>query len=81
MEPHKLIVFDEPTAGLDYKRMSCLAELIAVCAQTSAVMVITHDTELIMKACTHCLLCDAHDTHMVVVSGNEQRIHSFMAGA
>lgn len=78
MEPHRLIVFDEPTAGLDCLRMRGLARLVERCARESAALVITHDSELIMEVCESCLLCSPDGAAKLPVRGNEERIMAFM---
>lgn len=49
----ELLVFDEPTAGLDYDGMRRVSELIKeLAAEGKIVFVVTHDYELICHACT-----------------------------
>ena len=49
-----IIVLDEPTAGLDKKSLDACVELIKEMRQEKIVLIITHDVELIDKACTRC---------------------------
>ena len=50
----QIIVLDEPTAGLDKKNLNSCIDLINEMSKTKLVLIITHDIELIAKACTRC---------------------------
>ena len=50
----KIIVLDEPTAGLDKKSLDACVELIKEMRKEKIVLIISHDVELIAKACTRC---------------------------
>ena len=55
-----LLVFDEPTSGLDFVHMKETAAEIKKLAQKGvAVLVVTHDPELIASCCTHILHMEA----------------------
>ncbi|WP_316670153.1 ATP-binding cassette domain-containing protein [uncultured Propionibacterium sp.] len=47
----RLLVFDEPTSGLDLEGMERVAALLRRIAADRAVLVVTHDLELIAAAC------------------------------
>lgn len=48
-----VIIFDEPTSGLDYKNMESVAGILqALSKQGKAILVISHDNELLMKICS-----------------------------
>ena len=49
LKDSELIILDEPTAGLDYKRMSQVSEVINERAKEVPVILITHDLELLLK--------------------------------
>ncbi|UTC65103.1 energy-coupling factor ABC transporter ATP-binding protein [Treponema sp. OMZ 788] len=51
-----LTILDEPTSGLDYGNMIRVGELIEEIAETSAVLIITHDFEFISKICNRLIL-------------------------
>lgn len=52
----RVLVFDEPTSGLDLDGMRRVARLLKALAQQGrAILVATHDLELIACACTRCL--------------------------
>lgn len=52
----KIFLFDEPTSGLDYAHMEVVASLLKeLAAKGSAVLVSTHDPELIKMCCDHIL--------------------------
>ena len=49
----EVIIFDEPTSGLDYKNMESVAEILRLLAKRGkAILVISHDNELLMKICS-----------------------------
>ena len=49
----EVIIFDEPTSGLDYKNMESVAKILRTLSQRGkAILVISHDNELLMKVCT-----------------------------
>lgn len=50
--PKRIVVLDEPTAGLDMKSLQSCAELILEMRRKKLVFVITHDLELIAQVCT-----------------------------
>ena len=50
-----LIVLDEPTAGLDAKSLDDCAALIREMRREKTVLIITHDLELVARACDCCL--------------------------
>jgi energy-coupling factor transport system ATP-binding protein len=48
-----VIIFDEPTSGLDYKNMESVADILqALSKKGKAILVISHDNELLMKICS-----------------------------
>ncbi|MCM1053999.1 MAG: ATP-binding cassette domain-containing protein [Bacteroides sp.] len=55
MSDRPILILDEPTSGLDYKRMLETARLIQTASREKTVFVVTHDTELIERCCTHIL--------------------------
>lgn len=50
-----ILVFDEPTSGLDYCHMEQTAKLITSLKGKKTTFIVTHDSELIVKCCTHIL--------------------------
>ena len=51
----RIVVLDEPTAGLDAESLRSCAELIREMRAEKLVFVISHDIELIAQICTRCL--------------------------
>lgn len=52
----EVLIFDEPTGGLDYRHMKQTAELIAKLREKNKlIFIITHDPELIAGCCSHVL--------------------------
>ncbi len=49
----ELIILDEPTSGLDAKRMQLVAHSLKELAETSGILVITHDLDFIQHVATH----------------------------
>ena len=55
----EVILFDEPTSGLDYKNMESVAEILsALSKRGKAILVISHDNELLMKICSRVIRVD-----------------------
>lgn len=55
----EVLIFDEPTSGLDYKNMESVAEILQTLSQRGrAILVISHDNELLMKICSRVLRVD-----------------------
>jgi energy-coupling factor transport system ATP-binding protein len=48
----ELIVLDEPTRGLDYSAKSSLSQIIKELSQSRAVIIATHDVELVAEIAT-----------------------------
>lgn len=80
IEEHMPVILDEPTAGLDYKRMDMVAKLIEEKGKNIPILLITHDAELIFKIAHTALLLSKEKTEKIIVQGNEQRILSHMRG-
>ena len=49
----KILIFDEPTGGLDFKHMKRTAELFASLKGKQTVLIVTHDPELIQRCCDY----------------------------
>lgn len=55
----ELLVFDEPTGGLDYDGMVRLAALIRrLSAMSKVIFIVTHDYEFVCRTCTRALHLD-----------------------
>ncbi len=48
-----LLVFDEPTSGMDFQNMERTAALIRSLHGKASVFAITHDPDLVQRCCTH----------------------------
>lgn len=81
LKDSKLIVFDEPTAGLDYKRMDLSAEVIRAASQRTPVVVITHDFELLTRVANTVLMLQHDGYKKIDVKGNEDEILNFLRQA
>lgn len=53
--PKPIVVFDEPTAGLDKKSLISCAEILKKMRKNKIIFIITHDLELISEVCTRCI--------------------------
>ena len=54
-----VLIFDEPTSGLDYKNMESVAGILsALSKRGKAILVISHDNELLMKICSRIIRVD-----------------------
>lgn len=57
-----VIIFDEPTSGLDYKNMNSVAGILqALSKKGKAILVISHDNELLMKICSRVIRIDGNN--------------------
>ena len=75
------IVLDEPTAGQDAESLERCAALIREMRREKTVLIITHDLELIAKACDRCIgLSDGQtETEFPIVSVRElQAVRQYM---
>ena len=55
----EVLIFDEPTSGLDYKNMESVAGILsALSKRGKAILVISHDNELLMKICSRVIRVD-----------------------
>jgi len=55
----EIILFDEPTSGLDYYHMLQVSDILRSLQENGrTVIIVTHDTELIEKACTKTFLLE-----------------------
>lgn len=78
LENRDLLILDEPTAGLDFKRMNQIASLILEKSESVPVMLITHDVELLFRVANTALLCSDDRQEKISVVGNERRIIDFL---
>ncbi|MGF0096235.1 ABC transporter ATP-binding protein [Peptoniphilus sp. SGI.035] len=74
----ELIILDEPTAGLDYRNMEVMANLLNEFSKRFPIIIITHDTELLFKCCHYVLLLDKNTNNKIKVKGNECKIFEFI---
>lgn len=77
LKKSKLVILDEPTAGLDYKRMSLVSSIIEEKAKEVPVILITHDLELLFKVCNTAYLMSEKGHRKICVTGNESEIIRF----
>ena len=73
----KLVILDEPTAGLDYRRMKLVADAIREKIKNTPVILITHDIELIFKVCNTAYLLSKNGNKKIIIRGNEDNILDF----
>ena len=72
-----MIILDEPTAGLDYRRMVLVADAIKKKIRSTPVMLITHDIELMFQTCNTVYLLSKNGNKKINVRGNEFKILDF----
>ena len=53
-----LLVFDEPTSGMDFQNMERTATLLRSLRGKASVFVVTHDPDLVRRCCTYVLRLD-----------------------
>ena len=77
LKDSKFIILDEPTAGLDYRRMVLVADAIKKKIRSTPVMLITHDIELMFQTCNTVYLLSKNGNKKINVRGNEFKILDF----
>lgn len=77
LKESRFIILDEPTAGLDYRRMQLVANVIQEKIESTPVMLITHDIELIFRTCNTAYFISKNGNEKINVLGNEARILEF----
>lgn len=73
----KLCILDEPTAGLDYRRMLLVSNAIKEKIRNTPVILITHDIELLIQTCNTAYLIAKNGSEKINVLGNEDKIFNF----
>ncbi|MDO5695435.1 MAG: ABC transporter ATP-binding protein [Eubacteriales bacterium] len=74
----KIIILDEPSSGLDYRRMRFAADLIREMNRRVPVILITHDLELLFHTANTVLMMSETGIRKVPLQGNEARIMNFI---
>lgn len=77
LKESKFVILDEPTAGLDYKRMMLVANAVREKIKSTPVMLITHDIELMFQTCNTAYLLSKNGNRKINVKGNEEEILNF----
>ena len=80
LKDSKFVILDEPTAGLDYRRMMLVADAIKKKIRSTPVMLITHDIELMFQVCNTAYLLSKNGNKKINVRGNECKILDFFKG-
>ncbi|WP_077367010.1 ABC transporter ATP-binding protein [Anaerosalibacter sp. Marseille-P3206] len=80
VQARKLLILDEPTAGLDYRRMNQMAEIIREAAEVMPIILVTHDMELLFKCASTAFLLDCNSNRKIHVKGGEKESLSFLRG-
>ena len=76
-----IVILDEPTAGQDAQSLEKCAALIREMSKEKTVLIITHDLELIAKACDRCigLSCGQKDAEFTISAESElQKVRLYM---
>lgn len=73
----KVCILDEPTAGLDYKRMLLVSNAIKEKIKKTPIILITHDIELLFQTCNTAYLMSKNGSEKINVDGNEDKILDF----
>lgn len=77
LKDSKFVILDEPTAGLDYRRMMLVVKAIKKKIRNTPVMLITHDIELMFRICNTAYLLSKNGNKKISVRGNESKILDF----
>lgn len=77
----EILLFDEPTSGLDYVHMKETASLLSSLRGKRMMLIVTHDSELILSCCTHVLHMEngtVREFYPLDDSGGRRLIHFFI---
>lgn len=77
LKDSKLCILDEPTAGLDYRRMLLVSNAIKEKIRNTPIILITHDIELLIHTCNTAYLIAKNGSEKINVAGNEEKIFTF----
>lgn len=80
LKDSKIIILDEPTAGLDFKRMELVAKIIKEEKKKRPIILITHDLELLFKCADTVLCLGEKENKKIEVKENEETIKEFIKG-
>ena len=78
LSPKRIVVLDEPTAGLDMQSLRSCSELIREMQGEKLVFVITHDMELIAQVCTRCICISEGIVEREIVLSDEAQLKKLM---
>ena len=78
MEDAELTILDEPTAGLDDRRMTLVSRAIRRKTEETPVLLITHDPELLIRTCNTAYFLLPDGGKKIDVAGNEAEIVAFL---
>lgn len=78
LSERKLLILDEPSAGLDFLRMDMVAKEIEKKKESQPIILITHDMELLSKVADTVLFLDNNENRKLPICGNENLIKSFI---
>ena len=78
LSERKLLILDEPSAGLDFLRMDMVAKEIEKKKESQPIILITHDMELLSKVADTVLFLDNNENRKFPIYGNENLIKSFI---
>ncbi|MDO5714425.1 MAG: ABC transporter ATP-binding protein [Tissierellia bacterium] len=78
-EEKELILLDEPSSGLDFRRMEFASNIILEMTKTRPVILITHDLELLFNTANTVLLVGKNSYEKINTKGNEEKILRFLS--
>lgn len=78
LSERKLLILDEPSAGLDFLRMDMVAKEIEKKKESQPIILITHDMELLSKVADTVLFLDNNENRKLPIYGNENLVKSFI---
>lgn len=78
LSDRKILILDEPTAGLDFLRMNMVAKEINKKKGQIPIILITHDMEVLFRVADTVLLVDGLENKKIPIRGNEESIIDFI---
>lgn len=79
MQQKDLLILDEPTAGLDHKRMKSVAKALLEYVKRAPILLISHDLELLFECCNRVLMLSGGKMAVSEVFGHEDEIRKFIS--
>lgn len=78
LKEKELILLDEPSSGLDYRRMKFASDMIVKKTENTPIILVTHDLELLFNTANTVMMLTKNGYEKIDIKGNEKRILEFL---